>query len=184
MGRLNRGTILNITRFRLAVASLLWIFVSNDSQFDKIPAERIEAVRTSFAQLGDETPALLRGGYHLFELAVRVFHDETDVETAGKEMDSILAEMKAIPAVEKPIMGEELSAVNQLCNCVLVWLAVLLPPNKRNAKKDKRATTVMNGIRELLKVIKGKKVDKGEYAKKMRELKWENGVSFRGNDEV
>ena len=173
-----------MARFRLAVASLLWLFVSNDGQFDKIPPERIEAVRTSFAQLGDETPSLIRGGYHAFELALRVFHNETDVETAEKEMEAILAEMEATPAGEKPIMGEDLSAVSQLCNCVLVWLAVLLPPNKRNAKKDKRATVVMNGIRGILKVVKREKVEKGEYAKKMKELKWENGVSFKGKSEV
>lgn len=184
MGRLNRGTIVNVARFRLAVASLLWLFVSNDGQFDKIPAERIEAVRTSFAQLGDETPSLIRGGYHAFELALRVFHNETDVETAEKEMEAILAEMEAIPAGEKPIMGEDLSAVSQLCNGVLVWLAVLLPPNKRNAKKDKRATVVMNGIRGILKVVKREKVEKGEYAKKLKELKWENGVSFKGESEA
>ena len=173
-----------MARFRLAVASLLWLFVSNEGQFDKIPAERIEAVRTSFAQLGDETPSLIRGGYHLFELALRVFHNATDVETAEKEMEAIIAEMEATPAGEKPIMGEDLSAVSQLCNCVLVWLAVLLPPNKRNAKKDKRATVVMNGIRGILKVVKREKVEKGEYAKKMKELKWENGVSFKGKSEV
>ena len=92
--------------------------------------------------------------------------------------------MEATPAGEKPIMGEDLSAVSQLCNCVLVWLAVLLPPNKRNAKKDKRATVVMNGIRGILKVVKREKVEKGEYAKKMKELKWENGVSFKGKSEV
>lgn len=133
-------------------------------------------MRTSFAQLGEETPALLRGGYRLFELALRVFHNETDVETAEKETEAILAAMEAIPAGEKPLMGEEVSAVSQLCGQPLVWLAVLLPPNKRGAKKDRRATVVMSGIRGVLRVAKREKVEAGEYAKKIRELKWENGV--------